>query len=507
MVFLDPWFLMILMMINDWRIWRNPALRQRFFYHMHQAKAKPIDVELCIISFARKKMMGSSGMESFLAEKLVGYNVHLQRILSRIVCHGRTRIHLEMEPIGFDLLAILRDFYVVYPDRYLSQKSDIAEIAWTLFFGRESYSHRIECNEQNALIVARVGYQNDNSISGLVLAMLDGDLSYEILSGYPQNDIYYNIAWVIAFLKKYPVPHNANIFPFLKWCYTEMKDFSSNRIQNFLILPSDNISWVSSLLLDAIFAMSEIVGVGTGVPNCQFRKGDPTMEFQFLTDLEIHSWCPISLVFKNKKKAGLMKKKLSLKKKQPVFWEPPLVKSPKSGDLQVVLTPDGLFKLVQDGDITIACSELKDSHPQHFAKIVFADNPTSGFVSMSGPEVKFWAVDNQDVCFQQHKIFLFDTLHLPKVIGFHLMIDVCSMSSKYIVLWSLRTSELIVIPFTFTGSTVSIGEKTIFPFERVRYITLVDETKFKIRFYQKGSYADHSCILDCSGELPILRFG
>jgi hypothetical protein len=326
---------------------------------------------------------------------------------------------------------------------------------------------------------------------------------HEILSGYPQNDIYYNIAWVIAFLKKYPVPHNANIFPFLKWCYTEMKDFSSNRIQNFSILPSDNISWVSSLLLDAIFAMSDIVGVGTGVPKCQFRKGDPTMEYQFLTDLGIHLWCSMSLCFKRKKEDGLTK---LTKKKKPLFWVQPSVKSQKSGDLQVVLTPDGVFKLVRDGNFTIACTEIKESHPQHFAKIVFADNPTSGFVSMSGPEVKFWAVDNQDVGFQQRKIFLFDTLHLPKVIGFHLMIDVCSMSSKYIVLWSLRTSELIVIPYTFTGSSVSIGEKIIFPFERVRYITLVDETKFNIQFYPKGSYADHSCILDCSGELPILRF-
>jgi len=80
------------------------------------------------------------------------------------------------------------------------------------------------------------------------------------------------------------------------------------------------------------------------------------------------------------------------------------------------------------------------------------------------------------------------------------------MSSKYIVLWSLRTSELIVITYTFTGRTVSIGEKIIFPFERVRYITLVDETKFNIQYYQNGSYGNHLCILDCSRELPILRF-
>ena len=499
MVFLDPWFLMILMMINDWRIWRNPALRQRFFYHMHQAKAKPIDVELCIISFARKKMMGSSGMESFLAEKLVGYNVHLQRILSRIVCHGRTRFHLEMEPIGFDLLAIFRDFYLVYPDRYLTQEEDLGRMAWTLFFGRESYSQRIEIDEEKALFLARYGHQKDNSLCSLVLAMHDGKLAFEILSGYPTKDIYYSIAWTIAFLKQYRVPPNPNIFSSLKSYYTELKNFSSNRIFEFSFLFGDMKDWVSSLCMDAIFAMSEIVGVGTGVSKCQFRKGDPTMEFQFLTDLGCYLWCPISLVFKNKKEVGLMKKK------QPPFWETPSVKSPKSGDLQVVLTPDGLFKLVQDGDITIACSERKDSHPSHFfqhsAEIVLANNPAFGFVSILGPEVKFWVFKTQ------RKIFLVDTLHLPKVIGFHLMIDVCSMSSKSIVLWSLRTSELIVIPFTFTGSTVSIGEKTIFPFERVRYITLVDETKFKIR-YQKGklSNPDYSCILDCSGELPILQF-
>ena len=500
-------------MMTDWRmIQRNPLLIQRFLHHMHQAKAKPIDVELCIISFARLKMMCSSGMESFLTEKLVGDNVHLQRILSRIVCHGRTRFHLEMEPIGFDLLAILRDFYLVYPDRYLTQEEDLGRMAWTLFFGRESYSQRIEIDEEKALFLARYGDQKVNSLCSLVLAMNDGELAFEILSSYPTNDIYYSIAWAIAFLKKYRVPSNPNIFSSLKSYYTELKDFSSNRRLEFSFLPRDNMSWASSLCMDAIFAMSEIVGVGTGVSKCKFRKGDPTMEFQFVTDLDIHPWCPISLVFKNKKEAGLMKKKLLLKKKQSLFWkplseppsEPPSVKSPKSGDLQVVLTPDGLFKLVRDGDITIACSELKDSHPchhlQYSAKIVLADNPASGFVSFLGPEVKFWVFENQ------RKIFLVDTLHLPRVIGFHLKIDEFSLSLKYIVLWSIRTSELIVIPYTFTGSSVSIGEKIIFPFERVRYITLVDETKFNIQFYPKGSYVDHSCILDCSGGLPILRF-
>ena len=295
MVFLDPWFLMILMMINDWRIWR-------FFYHMHQAKAKPIDVELCIISFARKKMMGSSGMESFLAEKLVGYNVHLQRILSRIVCHGRTRFHLEMEPIGFDLLAIFRDFYLVYPDRYLTQEEDLGRMAWTLFFGRESYSQRIEIDEEKALFLARYGHQKDNSLCSLVLAMHDGKLAFEILSGYPTKDIYYSIAWTIAFLKQYRVPPNPNIFSSLKSYYTELKNFSSNRIFEFSFLFGDMKDWVSSLCMDAIFAMSEIVGVGTGVSKCQFRKGDPTMEFQFLTDLGCYLWCPI---LKTRKKLDL----------------------------------------------------------------------------------------------------------------------------------------------------------------------------------------------------------
>jgi hypothetical protein len=480
------------MLMTDWMMIR------RFRHHMHQAK--PLDAELCIISSERRRMMCSTGLQSFLMHMLVGNNIHLHQILSRRVRHQWTRLHLQMHTTGFDLFTIMRDFYVVHPDRYLTQENDLDRIAWTLVFGREFYSHRIEINEQNALVVARVGYQNESSISELVLAMLDGDLSFEILSGYPQKDIiYYNIAWVIAFLKQFQVPHNANIFPFLKSFYAEMKEFSCNYIQKFSILPSDNISWVSSLLLDAIFAMSEIVGVGTGISRCQFRKGDRTMEYQFLTDLGIHLWCAMSLCFQNKKEKGLTKKK------KPLFWVPPSVESKKSGDLKVVLTPDGVFKLVRDGNITIACTELKESQPQQFPKIVFADNPTSGFVSMWGPEVKFWAIDNHEDGFQQRKIFLFDTLHLPKIIGPDLMIDVCSISSKYIIVWSLRTSELFVIPFTFTGSTVSIGEKTIFPFERVRCITLIDERNiFNICFRREDSREDYFRILDCSGELPIL---
>ena len=490
--------------MTDWMmIRRNPRIRHR----MHQAK--PLDAEVCVIDFKRRQLMCLNGMQSFVMWRLVGCVPHLHSRFSKRVCHMRTCKHLQMKTNGFDLLSILGDFYVVHPDRYWTQENDLDRIAWTLVFGREFYSRKIENNEQNALVVARVGYQNENSISELVLAMLDGDLSFEILCRYPQKDIiYYNIAWVIAFLKQFQVPHNPNIFPFLKSLYTEMKEFSSNYIQKFSILPSDNISWVSSLLLDAIFAMSEIVGFGTGISKCQFRKGDRTMEYQFLTDLGIHLWCSMSLSFKYKKEKGLTKKK------KPLFWGPPSVESQKSsyskvvltrGDLQVVLTHDWVFKLVQDGNITIACTELKESHPQHFTEIVFANNPKSGFVSMWGPEVKFWAIDNHENGFQQGRIFLSDTLHLQKIIGPDLMIDVCSISSNYIILWSLRTSELFVIPFTFTGSTVSIGEKTIFPFERVRDITLIDERNmFNICFRLEGSREDYFRILDCSGELPIL---
>jgi hypothetical protein len=490
------------MMMDDWMMYRrNPRLNSKFRHHLH--RAKQFDAALCIISAKRCKMMCSSGLQSFVMQMLVGPHRHLHMILSRRVRHEWIRLHLQMKTDGFDFFSIMRDFYVVHPDRYLTQENDLGRVAWSLFFGRISYSHRIERNEQNALVFARVGYQNGNLISGLVLAMLDGDLSFKLLSEYPQKDIYYNIAWAIAFLKKFPVPPNTNIFPFLKSCYTEMKDFLINRKQNFSILPSDNISWVSSLLLDAIFAMSEIVGVGTGVSNCQFRKGDRTMEFQFLTELEIHLWCSMSLAFLQKKECAVRKKH------QSYLLAPPSAKSTKSGDEQVVLF-EGVFKLVRDGDITIACTDPKDSHschfPQYFTKIVFAKNPASGFVTMVGSEVKFWAVENQPPSYPyQKKISLVATLHLPKVIGFHLIIDVCSMSSKYIVLWS-RTSELVVIPFTFTWGTVSIGEKTIFSFERVRYITLIDESRFNIYFNRVGTYGHYLCILDCSGELPILQF-
>ena len=484
------------MLMTDWRMIRkNPALIQRFHHHSHEAK--PFDAALCIISFARRKMMCSTGLQSFVMWALVGNNICLHQNLSRKVCHRRTLMHLEIEPMGFDLLEILKAFYMIHPDRFLTDESDIGRIAWTLYFGRRLNGTVIPINPDFAKVFAEYGDLNGDDMSSLVLAMIDCSQSLQIfteLSDKPLGKSYYwYIALADAIDNNICVPRDLEIFKILRELYWDFKQVSSNQRERYLRFPDDTLWWASSVCIDAIYALSRITQKRVPGLNSEFN---PKMA-KSLLQIGINLVCPKSLKFitelgQNSFRNGTAKNSLDL----TIF-------SPGNQVFE-------LSKYVEGQKVVLTCSRQKDFHSLFSSvwTILFISNYC--FLSQAVTEIKFWKIKKTS-CGKgdDYQIILLATLDLSKFVGPNVKIDLIRLFRTHIFLWVNSGSELIVIRYSVSENGVFLGKRFSFPLTYLYQIDKGDDSEsfFKItctKISPRYTIVTYSRILNCAGEKPLL---
>jgi hypothetical protein len=474
------------MLMTDWRMIRKkPALIQRFRHHSHQAKR--FDAALCIVSFTRRKMMCSTGLQSFVMWALVGDNIRLHQILSRRVCHRRTLMHLEMEPMGFDFFSILRTFYIIHPDRFLTDESDIGRIAWALYFGRMLNCVSMPINHEHARVFAEYGYLIRDELSSLVLAMIDPQKSFQIFSELHDRSDYWHIAWANAVVKEgFKVPTNIEIFKRLRVIYRKFKLLANNVTVTDGLL-EETLWTVGAFYMDAICTLSMITG--KKVYRHIKKNFNPCMAPKLLNRFSTHYFPVKSGEFL--KASGVAVPFISIGHGSAT----------NSSNLTICSIGNKTLELsteVQGQKVILAYSLTEDFHAlcssvsfiQMISEVCFATQICN--------EIKFWGIK----C-SRHKIILLATLDLSRFFGPHVAINFFQLFKRQIILW-IDASQLVVIPFSISENGFFLGKPSTFPLTYFAGVNQVDksETKFKVYY----TVLEGSCIrtrrriLNCAGE-------
>jgi len=478
-------------------LWLMLMTNPRFQHRKHQAK--PLDAELCIIHFRRYMMMCSIGMQSFAMQRLAGSVPHLHQCLSKRVCHMRTWAHLQMNPPGFDLLSILRDFSALHPDRYLTVESDVGRMAWTCYFGRQLGNKQVPVNVVFARVIAEYGHQKyadadaDDGLSSLVLAMIDSQQSFVLLRQFLRQDSYYrHIAWAMAQFQGFKVPKNELVFVRLRRLYRIFADFSTGfgYCPRLFEEKEETMWWVCSVMTDAIFALSRITI--KGVPNIK-GKGNPPMAKRLLVEsLKGRQSFPMADKF--------------MVAHYPLFK---LMKASTSSGLVLSTSKNSFLQLstiVQGAETVHACSRHEDCSLEHVNSILFISDST--FVTVAHTEIRFWTIQKTRYPSEgdQYQIRLLSTFDIPRFLGPNKKVDDSYLFQNVIVIYSTSEYELFVIPFKFSENGVLFGKKFTFPFRHVLSVKQVQPSLFTIRYnaFEDGRSRWYSCPLDCTGEEPKL---
>lgn len=478
------------MLMTDWRMIRkNPALIQRFRHHSHQAK--PFDAALCIVSFTRRKMMCSTGLQSFVMWALVGDNIRLHQILSRGVCHRRTLMHLEIEPMGFDFFSILRKFHIIHPDRFLTDKNEIGTIAWALYFGRMLNCVSMPINHEHARVFAEYGYLLRDELSSLVLAMIDPQKSFQIFSELRDRSDYWHIAWANAVVKEgFKVPTNIEIFEKLRVIYRKFKLLATNGTVTDGLL-EETLWTVGAFYMDAICTLSMI----TGKKVIGFIKKYFNMKMapKLLNTFSKHSFPVKSCAFLNANGVTVP------------FISMGYGSATNSSNLTIRSIGNKTLELsteVQGQKVILANSLPNDFHALCGSVFFIKMISNVCVATQICNEIKFWGIK---CC--RHKIILLATLDLSRFFGPHVAINFFQLFKRQIILW-IDASQLVVIPFSISENGFFLGKPRTFPLTYFDGVKQVDESETKFTVYYtvlEGSYIK-TCtrILNCTGEEPTL---
>ena len=490
MIFLN---FVILCMIRDPLLRKNPSLLERFSHRLHEIEI--YYPSMYQLTFSQKKKICSSGLEFLLIQRMVKnqpylrFRLRLHRFMSRRVCHYRALFHLNQDITALYYSKYHHTFCLLNPPKLSNQHLVIGKIAWSLYFGRVFDDIVLQVDEVYANTLARYGHQIGDPLSSLVLTMTDYHM-WRSLDNFDDNkSIYYHIAWVVAYLKYWFGSENNEVYQKLREVYWRLKNYGNNRISDtWILLPGENMWWSESIYSDAIWALSEMTS--RGMPGIQ-RK-DPTMANRLITNLQnITHFFPLSQKYHKKERLLCGNHEVGVGK----------ASAQTASGYHIVVDQDGRFELWHNNE-RIAVSDRKHEHSTSIERIIFPSHSDDWFVSISHNQVKCWDIDRTS-----GSLHFRHTIHLPSLIGPNMKFDRSCVSSNHILLFSYETSMLYVFPYTFSGETLTIGQQFTFPFRIILEISQEGEL-FSIKYHPKISWIILKCFLDCSpGKPPTLQIG